>query len=103
MTVAVVIWILLAILLGLLVVFWRRNNAVYAFRTCLIDEAYCLYTTEIEKVYELRLSGDGGARYPSDWRWREFDSISYEEMVWQPWRALDSFYRGGFPAVEEKP
>lgn len=28
----------------------------------------------------------------SAWRWREVGRVSYEAMLWQFWRPLDSFY-----------
>ena len=65
-------------------VMWR-NCAVYAFRTDLIEEIHHCNSEEISQ---------GRSGY--DWRWRDFDVVSYDRMMVQFWRPLRSFYRGAF-------
>jgi hypothetical protein len=89
--------------LGCIALLWRRNDAVAAYRHALIDEMYRLNMGDIDAVYQAKCSGDKDARYSDDWRRKEFHTVSYDAMVWQPWRPLTSYYREGFPAVRLEP
>ena len=77
--------------------YWHRSNAVYNYRTALIDEIHRLDREDIDKVYEAQLAGNRTATHQPSWRYAEFDSVPYGEMFLRPWRPLSSFYRDGFP------
>lgn len=65
---------------------WFRNYAVYSYRKALINKIHHLNQANIMASWE--------------WRYDEFDTISYYEMLLQFWRPLDSFYCEGFPEKE---
>ena len=52
-----------------------RNNKVYAFRRSLIQGISTIVRAEIRYAYII-----------------EYERVSYEDMVWQFWRPLRSFY-----------
>ena len=93
----VAISILFAGLTTGLAVLWFRNGAVYDYVTALNDEIYRLDIEDSHKVYEAQLAGDRTATYQPSWRREEEQTVSYDAMVLQAWRPLNSFYRDGFP------
>ncbi len=93
-----VIFAICVVGLGIAIIGWRRNGAVYAFRTALNDEIYRLDTEDAEAVYQAKLAGDTSATYTESWR-REEHPVTYEQMMRQFWRPLASFYREDFPEL----
>ncbi len=75
-----VIFGLSLLLMVLTVVLWIRNEQVYRYRIDLI-----------ERVYDDRMAAIYG-RPNQGLTWEMIRSVSYDSMVWQFWRPLDSFY-----------
>jgi hypothetical protein len=74
---------LLLILLGsifCLFMIWR-NTRVYEYRTRLVHGAHDAYREEIR---------DDGRYDP--WRYHAFERVTYNRMLFQFWRKMDSFY-----------
>jgi hypothetical protein len=59
-----------------------RNSRVHVYRREMIEHISTVCLREIHS----------GLSY-SEWRWREFDAVSYDAMLWCVWRRLDSFYK----------
>lgn len=57
-----------------------RNTLVYTYRTNLIHR---ISESNIEDISDGR---------PWHWRYEEYNSISYNEMMLKFWKPLDSFY-----------
>jgi hypothetical protein len=94
----------LLVLLGACGVFLRRNNSVCAFLLDLNDEIHRLDSEDSDGVYQHNLKLISAGKYAEEalphlpsWRRVELELVSYNEMFWQPWRPLQSFYREGFP------
>lgn len=78
----------------------ERNDAVRDYRLALSNEIASLYRREIDVTYAALLRRDRTATYPdAEWRWRELESVSYSDMMQEPWRPLTSYYREGFPTA----
>ena len=79
------IWqILLAIVLSVLLfntIFLIRNNQVYLYRMGLIDRIHTANLRDIDSDV-----------YQDAWRWRQYEAVSYESMLWKFWKPLSSFY-----------
>ena len=63
---------LVGVLLSLVIL--RRNDAVDAYRSRVLDEIFELHGTERDARLEV------------------FKGVSYDSMVWRFWRPLDSFF-----------
>ncbi len=104
----VVILAVLLSLLGACGVFLCRNNSVCTFLLDLNDEIHRLDSEDSEKVHQHNLKLIPSGKYPEkalpylpSWRRVELELVSYNEMLWQPWRPFQSFYREGFPENRE--
>ena len=75
------IWqILLAILFSALllsIVLYIRNNQIYLYRMGLIGRIYTANLRDPQSAV---------------WRWRQYEAVSYEPMIWKFWKPLSSFY-----------
>lgn len=59
---------------------FRRNNQVSKYRNELIQRVGALAQDDIN-------NGRGW-----EWRWRAYETVSYDEMLRKFWKPLDSFY-----------
>lgn len=69
-----------SVILGWAFLMLYRNGKVYRYRRFLLEVIQ-------ERAYKDLYYG-----HDPDWRIREFDKVNYEQMLYQPWRKLDSFY-----------
>jgi len=58
-----------------------RNFQVHTYRLELINKISERNLLEIRELKEF-----------SDWRYKEYNKVSYDRMVWMFWKDLDSFY-----------
>lgn len=77
-------WYLL-IIFGVLSLLWiimlYRNDRVFAYRIKLVEQISSANQADIAR----RRAYDG-------WRYTKFNEVSYEAMLYQFWKPLDSFY-----------
>jgi hypothetical protein len=72
----------LAFLMACFAVFlFIRNELVYRYRIRLINE-----------ISERNHSDISNFDYGYQWRWREYETVSYEDMLFKFWKSFDSFY-----------
>jgi len=64
-----------------LLVMSYRNSKVYAYRFNLINK---ITVVELESIVAREFDGH--------WRWDEFYAVTYQEMVSNFWKPLNSFY-----------
>jgi hypothetical protein len=62
-------------------IIWR-NERVYLYRRRLID-----------RIYKLSQADIASGKDHDYWRWDVYETVSYDAMLYQFWRPLDSFYR----------
>lgn len=77
MTIEIIICILSVIMIFAIYLCFIRNTAVYDFRGKIIEEVFnkTIPNEEFEK------------------RYKEFNSVSYNKMVFKFWKPLRSFYK----------
>ena len=64
-----------------------RLHRVGQYRSRLIDRVHDMCVREIN-----RPRTPGAINEYTSWRWKEFDLVTFDAMVWKFWRRLDSFY-----------
>ena len=65
---------------------------------------WCVREYRLRLINEIRDAGLVDIRHgqPWEWRWRVYETVSYDAMLFQFWRSLDSFYpAGAFDAAPE--
>lgn len=60
--------------------FIHRNNEVFRYRREMIQYMHDLNMNDIENLR------------PFTWRYKLFNDVSYEEMLWKFWKPIDSFW-----------
>jgi hypothetical protein len=67
--------------IALIIVLMYRNERVYNYRKRVIENIGEIYQDEI-----------AAGRLTTNWRWKEFEKVTYRDMVKRFWKPLDSFY-----------
>lgn len=83
--------VLLVGVMVMCVIFFIRNEFVSKYRGDMINDIYEANVKEINKT-ALDLTGDSLAELDTMWRWNEYESVGYNEMVLKFWKPLSSFY-----------
>lgn len=73
-----------------------RNNQVHSYRTKLINNIADKNLEDLDKLRVIESYTElCNALSIYDWkqRWDEYESVSYDDMVFKFWKPLDSFYK----------
>lgn len=77
-------------ILAVLLVFWTFFGLYFMYRN---TQVYKVRKEILQKILDISLREIERKIYSYNWRIKEFEKVSYDEMLWKFWKPLNKFYK----------